>query len=87
MIIRTYDDWLSLSHEAQIDLLSRWDAYRHEMFWVPMMAASRLAATSEHSVTDIYVGIYHGGAYVLHLSVSAKILAYLPAPLEQMFEG
>ena len=87
MVVKTYDDWLALSLDAKQDMLSKWDAYEHEMFWVPMIAASRLASISTVPVTDIYVGIYHGGAYVLHLTVSDDDIASCPPPLSQKHEG
>jgi hypothetical protein len=83
----TYDDWLALSEEAQDELKHSWDAYSHEMFWVPMMAAVRLANQCGNPVSDLYAGIYHGGEYVLHLTVAPEVFVHCPKPLVQRFEG
>ena len=87
MTIENYDEWLALPDDVRRSYLSKWDAYTHEMFWVPMMAAARLAGSSPYPVTDIYVGIYHGGAYVLHLTVDNEHLTSCPKPLKQTFDG
>lgn len=85
--LRHYDDWLSLPDDARDHFHRQWDVHQHEMFWVPMLAAARLASRSHLPVTDIYAGVWHGGEYVLHLTVPRDSLASLPRPLEQTFEG
>ncbi|GAA4470340.1 hypothetical protein [Novipirellula rosea] len=87
MTIENYDEWLALPDDVRQSCLSKWNAYTHEMFWVPTMAAARLAASSAFPVTDIYVGIYHGGAYVLHLTVDDEHLTSCPKPMKQTFDG
>ncbi len=85
--LRHYDDWLTLPEDAREHFHRAWDVYSHEMFWVPMCAASRLAAQTHVPVIDLYAGIWHGGEYVLHLTVPKASLPSLPRPLEQTFEG
>ena len=87
MLIRTYEDWLTLPHEGKVSQLSQWDPYRHEIFWFPMMAAARLASRSDVSVIDIRVGIDHGGTYILRLGVDDQYAAKLPTSMTQDFEG
>ncbi|MEL6108247.1 MAG: hypothetical protein AAFU85_19650 [Planctomycetota bacterium] len=85
--LRSYDDWLQLPEDARARLCQQWDVYSHEMFWVPMCAASRLAAQTHVPVVDLYAGIWHGGQYVLNLTVPNRFLHELPRPLEQSFDG
>ncbi|OYP34326.1 hypothetical protein [Rhodopirellula sp. MGV] len=85
--LRTYNDWLTLPEDSREHFHRQWNVYAHEMFWVPMCAASRLAAQTSVPVVDLYAGVWHGGEYVLHLTVSRESLSSLPRPLEQTFEG
>lgn len=85
--ITSYDQWLTLSREARVALHHTWDAYTHEMFWVPLMAGARLASSCEVRVSDVQVGIYHGGEYVLNITVSEDDRRKCPRALEQCFEG
>lgn len=87
MLIENYDEWLALPDDLRQKYLASWNAYAHEMFWIPMTAAARLASTSTYPVTDINVGIYHGGAYVLQLTVANEYLPFCPKPLTQTFDG
>ena len=57
------------------------------MFWVPLIAGARLASSCEFPVSDAQVGIYHGGEYVLNITVSDEDHDKCPRALEQSFEG
>jgi hypothetical protein len=82
-----YDDWLALSEGDRDTMHSRWDAYSRENVWIPLMAAARLAMMSSIPVLDATVGTYHGGEYILHMTVRHCDIAKCPQSLGQTFEG
>ena len=85
---KTYDDWLALTPEKQHHVhFSVWDVCGRDGLAIAHMAATRLAMSTPRKVLQIAVGTYHGGEYLLHLTVSDEDYATCPAMLEQTFEG
>lgn len=85
---KTYDDWLALTLEEQRHVhFSVWDRGAGDGLAIAHMAAVRLAMSTPRQVLNITVGMYHGGEYLLHLTVSDEDYATCPAMLEQTFEG
>jgi hypothetical protein len=85
---QTYDEWLALTEEERDHIKSNaWDAYARTGVVFAFTAAARLAMQSPFEVLDIQIGTYHGGEYLLHLTVSADDFQQCPPMLEQRFEG
>lgn len=84
----TYDEWLALSDEERDDVhLHQWNVYARDGLAIAFMAATRLAMEAPYTILDISVGTYHGGEYLLHLTVSREDHENCPRMLEQTFEG
>lgn len=83
-----YDEWLALNDDER-DAVHRgqWNVYEREGYLIPITAAVRLASQCGLPVIDIAIGTFHGGEYVLHLTVPDEHIPNLPAMLEQQFEG
>ena len=85
---QTYDEWLALTDEERDHIkFNAWDAYERTGVAFAFMAAARMAMQSPFEVLDIQIGTYHGGEYLLHLTVSANDFQKCPPMLEQRFEG
>jgi len=85
---QTYDQWLALSDAEREDIkLNHWNAYAREGIAFAYMAAARLAMESSCDVLSIQIGTYHGGEYILRMTVSQEDYERCPPPLEQTFEG
>jgi len=85
--LSTYDEWLALTDEQQQEMSSSWDDMKREGIGFAYAAAGRLAIASSTPTLDIRIGTYHGGEYLIHAHVDDALVAELPKPLEQTFEG
>src|SRR6266404_1937653 len=86
--VKTYDDWLALSDEERKDVHFRdWNVYARDAIGIAFMAATRLALQSKRKILDIQIGTYHGGEYLLHLTVSDEEYRDCPPMLAESFEG
>ena len=84
----SYDQWLSFSEEERRRIHSfDWNTYERDGYLIAHTAAVRLAESCEMKVYNIQIGTYHGGEYLLHLTVSISDYSTCPAMLEQTFEG
>jgi len=83
----TYDSWLQMAPEERDDMHAGWNAYARESICIPIMAAARLAMDSSVPVLDASVGTFHGGEYILHLTVRRSDVEKCPPFLSQTFEG
>lgn len=83
----TYDDWLQMTDDEREVAHRSWNTYERENVWVPTMAAARLAMNSDTPVTEISVGVYHGGEYLLRMMVRRSDIGKCPPFLSQTFEG
>jgi len=84
----TYTEWLAFSEEERDHThFNIWNVYEHQGYSIALMAAARLADTCGHQVYDVQIGTYHGGEYLLHITVADKECSTLPRMLEQHFEG
>ncbi len=87
MKVADYDDWLKLGESERESIVQSWDPYARENLGFPYVAAGRLAIASKKRIVDLAVGIYHGGVYVIHATVSAEDYPSCPPPLQETFEG
>ena len=86
--VKTYEDWLALSDEERKDVHFReWNVYRRDGIAIAFMAATRFALQSKRKILDIQIGTYHGGEYLLHLTVSEEDYKDCPPMLAESFEG
>ncbi len=86
--VKTYEDWLSLSDEERKKVhFQDWNVYDRNGIAIAFMAATRLALQSQRKVLDIQIGTYHGGEYLLHLTVSEEDYKDCPPMLTESFEG
>ena len=84
----SYDDWLSLSEAEQERIKDgEWDAYSRDRIDIPYMALARLISATERTVLEGQIGTFHGGEYLLHVTVPKSEFHLCPPPLEQRFEG
>lgn len=83
----SYEEWLVLSQEERETLHRSWDTYAGERKAIAYMAAARLALASPRKILNLQVGNYHGGEYLLHMTVSKEEYASCPPMLEESFEG
>ena len=84
----SYKQWLDLSDEERIHIhSSKWNTYERDGYLIAHTAAVRLAERCDMKVYNIQIGTYHGGEYLLHLTVSEQDYSNCPAMLEQSFEG
>jgi hypothetical protein len=87
-IPKTYEDWLALLPEQREEIhFKSWNVYKRDGFAIAFMAAVRLAFQTSFRVLEIQVGTYHGGEYILRLSVSQEDYLNCPQWLQQTFEG
>jgi hypothetical protein len=85
---KTYEDWLALSDQQRKEVhLKEWNVYRRDGITIAFMAAVRLAQTCKKRVLDIQIGTYHGGEYLLHITVSKEDYRDCPPMLTESFEG
>jgi len=86
--VKTYEDWLALSDEERKEIHFReWNVYRRDGIAIAFMAATRFALQSKRKILDIQIGTYHGGEYLLHLTVSEEDHKDCPPMLTENFEG
>jgi hypothetical protein len=84
----TYTQWLALSEDERDRVhFNDWNVYQRQGYPIALMAAARLADTCGLEVYDIQIGTYHGGEYLLHMTVKDAECSSLPPLLEQRFEG
>ncbi|MES2660799.1 MAG: hypothetical protein V4689_19395 [Verrucomicrobiota bacterium] len=85
---KNYDEWLALSEDDKRAIhLTVWDDYARDGIAFAYMAASRLALSCNRKVLNIEIGTYHGGEYLLHMTVSATDYRDCPPMLSDEFEG
>lgn len=86
--VKTYQDWLALSEEEKKRIhFHEWNVYQRDGIGIAFMAATRLALQSQRKILDIQIGTYHGGEYLLHLTVPAEEHKDCPPMLAESFEG
>jgi hypothetical protein len=84
----TYDDWLALTDEQRKEVhFKEWNVYRRDGITIAFMAAARLALQCKRTILDIEIGTYHGGEYLLHLTVPYEEHQGCPPMLAESFEG
>ncbi len=84
----SYDEWLQLSESEQDHIKQNvWNAYERDRIDIAYMAMARLVSATERTVVHADIGTYHGGEYLLHISVPYPELEECPPPLTQRFEG
>jgi hypothetical protein len=86
--VKTYEDWLALSDKERHEVhFHDWNVYARDGIAIPYMAATRLALKSTRRILDIQIGTYHGGEYLLHLTVREEDFKGCPPMLADSFEG
>jgi hypothetical protein len=84
----TYIEWLALTEDERDHTQFKiWNVYERDGYSIAVMAAARLADTCGLKVYDIQIGTYHGGEYLLHMTVADINCETLPKMLDQRFEG
>jgi hypothetical protein len=85
---RTYEDWLALSDDEKREVHSKeWNVYARDGIAIAFMAATRLALQCGKKVSNIQIGTYHCGEYLLQLTVSEQEFLDCPPMLAESFEG
>jgi hypothetical protein len=85
---KTYEDWLALSDEERKEVhFNEWNVYARDGIAIAFMAATRLALQCQKRVQEIQIGTYHGGEYLLQLTVSQEDFRDCPPMLAESFEG
>jgi hypothetical protein len=81
--------WESLDKERKEKLFQDWDAQKGEGFPIAIMALARLVISfcSEFPIGHANVGIYHGGTYLLKVSLSESCDSSSKSQLPAEFEG
>lgn len=83
-----YDEWLELSEKERDRLhLTVWNTYKREGYPIALHAASRLALQSEFTVLIVQIETYHGGEYLLGMTVPESEYPMCPGVWDQRFEG
>jgi len=82
----TYDEWLAFSDDEREHCKHEWNAYNRDGVVFPYLAAARLAMQSSFKILQVSVGTYHGGEYLLLLTVSKDDFEHCPPQFES-FEG
>jgi hypothetical protein len=84
----TYEDWLAMSLDEQRRVhFQIWDTNARDGIAIAYLAAARLALTSDRKILNIQIGTYHGGEYLLHMTVSPEDYKNCPPILQDTFEG
>ncbi|WAC18766.1 hypothetical protein OVA24_16170 [Luteolibacter sp. SL250] len=82
-----YENWLSLDKGERMEDFLNWNTYEGEGFPIAIMALARLVGCSPLPVTTANVGIYHGGTYLLKVTLKATWDGSHPDALVEEFEG
>lgn len=82
-----HDHWIALDDERRHSLFSNWDTQRGEGFPIAIMALARLVNSSNLPIAQANVGIYHGGTYLLKMSLAKSWENLDSIELPPMFEG
>ena len=84
----SYDEWLSYPEEEKDRIhLQEWNTHEREGYPIALHAASRLALQTENTVLDVMIETYHGGEYLLGLTVPREQYDRCPGMWDQRFEG
>ena len=81
----SYDQWLSLSEEERASVLASWNPYEGDGHQILEEACERfrLQVANHEGVQSVHCGLYHGGVYIIGVSVWKGARLRLP----KQFEG
>lgn len=84
----TYEEWLALDESERDRVhLEVWNTYEREGFPIALHAASRLALQTQFTVLDVRIETYHGGEYLLGMTVPESEYPECPGMWDHRFEG
>ncbi|RYD18134.1 MAG: hypothetical protein EOP88_23675 [Verrucomicrobiaceae bacterium] len=65
-----FEEWLSLTDSGKTEVSLAWNVYDGEGLSLALMALARLVDSTIYQVCTANVGIYHGGVFLLSVTVS-----------------
>ncbi len=84
---KKFEEWLSLTDAHRSEVSQKWNVYDGEGLNLALMALARLVGATSYPVQAAHVGIYHGGVYLLHMTVSTGSSAGAEAAFVESHEG
>lgn len=82
-----YEKWLDFTDAQKEELSEGWNVYDGEGFNLAIMALSHLVNSSNRKVATAYVGVYHGGRYLLNVTLLDETPIGDVDELSSTFEG